>query len=314
MNYPMKTVSVILLLLVLWLPHFALGQTYSSYERELVDEHIYQGLPGYDNVFIRNAYVISYNYEHRIANWVAYHITPDYLNIPPRYGIFSSYRIDREIANPVAPHEYDSLYGRGEGLVMGHLAPFTISGGDRDRDGLYAVRDTNGDGIINQEDIRDRELSDFIDDANEVSSVYEINYLSNIVPMDYDGFIGHRGIWRELEQYIQNEVVKEQEKNVWVVAGNVLGRGEMQKIGPDKDITVPPMFFKIVVREDEQGQPLVLAFLLPHQKVPHGRLQDYLVPVDIIEAMTGLNFFRDLDDDIEAELEARDTFENWKDF
>lgn len=310
----MKNLFTAIFMLMMCLPFVSVGQTYSKYERERVDEHIYQGLPGYDNVFIRDAYVISFNHQHRIANWVAYHITPDYLNIPPKYGIFNTFRIDREIANPVAVHEYDSLNNERRDLVMGRLTPFEIAGGDRDNDGLYAVRDTNGDGKIDEQDMKYRELSYFVDDAYEINRVYEVNYLSNIVPMHSGGFVGPGGIWTDLERFIQNKVVKEQEKEAWVIAGTVLGRGEMQKFGPDKNITVPPMFFKIVVTEDAQENPKVLAFLLPHQKAPHGLIHNYLVSVDVIEAMTGLDFFRDLDDATEAELEARDTFDNWRDF
>jgi endonuclease G len=99
-----------------------------------------------------------------------------------------------------------------------------------------------------------------------------------------------------------------------VVAGPVLGLGKMEKVGPNKDITVPPMFFKILIREGEEGVPAVLAFLLPHHKEPHGEIQDYLVSVDIIEAMTDLDFFRELDEATEDSLEAVDTWKNWDSF
>lgn len=310
----MKVVGYSLIVMMLWIPLASNGQTYSTYEQERVDEHIYNGLPGFDNVFIRDAYVMSYNYEHRIANWVAYHITPDYLVTPPRAGIFSSYRIDRDVAGPVANHEYNGLEADSSGLILKHLAPFEIAGGDRDNDGLYAIRDTNGDGKINEQDMRYSDLSFYIDDAYEINRLYEVNYLSNIVAMDEDGLLGRRGIWKDLEQYIQNEVVKKHGHDVWVIAGSVLGRGEMLKVGSNKNITVPPMFFKIVVRENEQGDTQVLAFLIPHQKAPHGHIHNYLVSVDTIEAMTGLDFFRDLDDTEENKLESIDTFKNWRTF
>ncbi len=37
---------------------------------------------------------------------------------------------------------------------------------------------------------------------------------------------------------------------VWVYAGTVFGLGVPERVGPDEDIHVPPMFFKIVVLED----------------------------------------------------------------
>lgn len=307
-----RTVCAALLLLLI--PILCKSQNYSTYNQQLIDEHIYGGMPGYDNIYIRQAYIMSYNHDNRIPNWVAYHVQPGYTNTVPRYGIFSSYRVDKNIPNPVTDAEYQGLFDDGEGYVRGHLAPFNISGGDRDGDGLLGVADTNGDGKVDRFDMTGLELWEYVEDADELSRVYEINYLSNMTPQDSDGFNGGSGIWRDLERFVQRKLVDEQEKELWIYAGTVLGKGEMKKVGPNKDITVPPMFFKIVIRKDENDKPKVLAFLLPHHRVAHGDIQDFLVSVDIIEAMTGLDFFRDLEDSEEAELESMDTWQNWGDF
>ncbi len=310
----MKTGISIVLAILFFAVNPALAQNYSEHNQQLVDEHIYKGMPGYDNIFIREAYILSYNHDHRIPNWVAYHVKPGYTNTVPRYGIFNSFRVDKNIPNPVRDQEYVGLYDGGKGYARGHLAPFNISGGDRDGDGLLGVADTNGDGVVNADDMKDLELWEYVSDANEINRVYEINHLSNVAPQDHDGFNGGGGIWRDLERYIQNTIVEEQEKEVWVIAGTVLGKGEMKKVGKNNDITVPPMFYKIVIQNDKEGKPLILAFLLPHHKVAHGEIEDYLVSVDIIEALTGLDFFRDLDENIETSLEATDTWVNWGSF
>lgn len=235
----------------------------------------------------------------------------DYTQTVPRYSIFNQFRTDWNIPNPVFDHEYEGLYDEGSGYASGHLAPFNISEGDRDEDGLLGIRDTNGDGVITKDDMVGRDRVEYIEDADEIIRVYQINQLSNVAPQDHDGFNGGAGIWRDLERYIQGTIVEEQSKEVWVMAGPVLGLGEMEKVGPNEDITVPPMFFKIVVRDGENNVPIVLPFLLPHHKEPHGEIQNYLVSVDIIEAMTGLDFFRDLKEATEDSLEATDTWVNW---
>ena len=56
---------------------------------------------------------------------------------------------------------------------------------------------------------------------------------------------------------------------------------------------------------------MVAAFLLPHHREKHGDIQDFLVSIDVIEALTGLDFFKDLEDELEEWLEDADTFENW---
>jgi endonuclease G len=73
------------------------------------------------------------------------------------------------------------------------------------------------------------------------------------------------------------------------------------------------MFYKIVVLENrDTGVPVVLAFLFPHQRSAHGDIEDFLVTVDIIEALTGVDFFNELGDQTENWLEDQDTWEVWK--
>ena len=73
-------------------------------------------------------------------------------------------------------------------------------------------------------------------------------------------------------------------------------------------VEVPPLFYKIVIYE-EDSEPVILAFLFPHQVEDHGDIQDFLVSVDIIEALTSLDFFQELNDE---ELERMSTWINWE--
>jgi len=50
--------------------------------------------------------------------------------------------------------------------------------------------------------------------------------------------------------------------------------------------------------------------------VPAGsarKIEDFLISIDIIEAMTGLDFYADLDDSVEDPVEDADTFNMWRD-
>ena len=58
-------------------------------------------------------------------------------------------------------------------------------------------------------------------------------------------------------------------------------------------------------------EPRVLAFLLPHHRARHGDIEDYLVSIDVIEQLTGLDFFQDLDPVEERALEDTDTWTYW---
>lgn len=264
-------------------------QNLTTKEQSLLNEHIFSGLPSTDNIYIRNAYVMSFNPMTRTPNWVAYHIKPEYRDTPKRKGRFSRFRDDPDIDGEASDDEYKGLF-QSRGFARGHLAPYAIMGGDRDNDGKPAETDE--------------------DDA---LTVYQGNYMSNIAPQHHAAFNGRPGMWWTLERYIQDELVKKQGKEVWVIAGCIFGPGEHEKVGPNQNIWVPPMFYKIVItKTQDPDQPLVLAFLFPHHRSVHGSIEDFLVTVDVIEAMTGCDFFKDIEDQKEAEIEDQSTWETWK--
>ena len=253
-------------------------------------EHVYGGRPGYDNVLERRGYTLSYDSINRVPKWVAYHVIPDYLNTPPREGSFASFRTDPDIPNPVVDGDYDGLYTR-RGYDRGHLAPYAVMGGDRDGDGLYAESG-----------------------ADDAQTLYECNRMSNIAPQRGLDFNRAGGLWYKLERWEQDILVDSLGKEIWVFAGCIFGKGEYERVGPEYDIGVPSMFFKIVIQKPEipSDMPIVLAFLFPHQRSKHGEIENFLVTVDVIEALTGLDFFNQFDDTTEALLEDTDTWVNWQ--
>ncbi len=100
--------------------------------------------------------------------------------------------------------------------------------------------------------------------------------------------------------------------DLWAFAGCIWGPQEMEKIGKteSRQTEVPPLFYKIIILEqDGLDYPWVLAFLLPHHRSARGEIADYLVSVDIIEALSGQDFFSDLDDETGDWLEDLDTWE-----
>ena len=269
-------------------------------EAALLAEHVFGGLPvggeEGDPVLVRQGYVLKYDVDGRVPVWVAYHVKPDYRKTPKREGKFKAFRTDPDAPHAVKDDEYTGLF-KARGFARGHLAPYAVMGGDRDGDGLYAK--------YNEPSDPDDELT-----------VFQANYLSNIAPQHHAGFNGDPGLWYKLERWIQDDVVRAGGHEVWVFGGCIFGPGEQEVVGPDKDIWVPAMFYKIVVRRDPANPelPKVLAFLFPHQRVAHGDIEDFLVTVDVVEAMSGLDFFSALDDDREEWLEDQDTWQFWPGF
>lgn len=99
---------------------------------------------------------------------------------------------------------------------------------------------------------------------------------------------------------------------VWIITGPVfINKTDRKWIGAagEVPVAVPDAFFKIVVKENS-GAPEVLAFLVPmegddsHSKQT-ADVRPYLTSVDVVEALTGLDFLTALPDPLENHLEQR---------
>jgi len=107
------------------------------------------------------------------------------------------------------------------------------------------------------------------------------------------------GIWADLESRVARNYRFTLEK-VWIITGPVFGRDSTRL---PSGVLVPVAFYKILVDEDAIG-PRALAFVIP-QKLPRSpKLRNYIVSVDDVERLTGLDFLPDLPDDIEEKIES----------
>lgn len=125
---------------------------------------------------------------------------------------------------------------------------------------------------------------------------------SNISPQRHDF---NSGVWNRLEQKVRYWAGKY--NGVFVVTGGVL-KDEMKTIGSEK-VAVPNQFYKVLI-DTNSGATKMIAFLIPHKdsKKP---LYEFVVSVDTIEDLTGIDFFPELKDNIEHKLEASKSYKGW---
>ncbi len=131
----------------------------------------------------------------------------------------------------------------------------------------------------------------------------ETFYTSNIVPQQSEF---NAGIWNELEQQVRRWAKKH--KELYVVTAGILEPG-LYAIG-EEDVAVPERFYKIVARGTSEDLK-VLGFLLPHD-TNAGSLEDFIVPVDLIEQASGIDFFKGLPDELENEIEREVRKGGWR--
>lgn len=125
---------------------------------------------------------------------------------------------------------------------------------------------------------------------------------SNISPQKHDF---NSGIWNTLEQKVRYWASKY--NGVYVVTGGVL-KGNMKTIGVER-VAVPNQFFKILI-DNNNGKTKMIAFLMSHQNSDKP-LYNFVVSVDEVEALTGIDFFPEFEDAIENKLEASSSFKDW---
>jgi len=125
---------------------------------------------------------------------------------------------------------------------------------------------------------------------------------SNISPQEHNF---NSGIWNTLEQKVRYWASKYD--GVFVVTGGVL-KGDMKTIGDEK-VSVPNQFYKVLI-DNNSGNTKVIAFLMPHEN-SNKPLYDFVVSVDAIENLTGIDFFSELDDTIENKLESSSSYKGW---
>lgn len=125
--------------------------------------------------------------------------------------------------------------------------------------------------------------------------------LSNMSPQDRDF---NAGIWNQLEEQVRRWALSS--GRLYVVTAGVLkqNKGKIGKNG----VTVPKYFYKVIY--DPRGQGNMIAFLLPNEN-SQKPLESFIVTVDSIESITGIDFFPELQDSLEKRLERSKDLYVW---
>lgn len=243
----------------------------------LKERHLAVGTPEPYFVRIREGYAVGYDARLKIPLWVQYKLSPE--DFTGSAGRSDDFRPD--ITLPVyaraANSDYDESRNDSEKFARGHMA----SAADMARG--------------------ERVMSDSF-------------YLSNMVPQVGDSFNGT--VWMDLERDIRNWT-----KNhgaVTVITGPVFATKEIDgtrrvtyRVIGENEVAVPTHLYKIVL---DNLTPRMLAFVLENREYEGTETyREHQVSVDAVEALVDLDFFGELDDEVEAALEVRETNEIWFD-
>jgi endonuclease G len=118
-------------------------------------------------------------------------------------------------------------------------------------------------------------------------------YYSNMAPQ-VPGF--NRGIWKKLEE--QTRDWTSLYDSLYIVVGAVFS-DSMVRIGPHR-VAVPTYYYKVIL-DNKSGQEKAIGFLMGNasSSLPLG---SFVVSIDEIERITGIDFFPLLEDNLEGKV------------
>lgn len=138
------------------------------------------------------------------------------------------------------------------------------------------------------------------------SAQHDTFLMSNMAPQRPDL---NRRLWQRLEEVVIDRFVP-QYGTLQVITGPIFAseftQGMLNRVGL---VEVPVAFYKILVVPGEH--PRALAFVMPQSVRGDEPLDRFVVSIDRIETLTGLDFFPDLPKAVERELEGRVDTRGW---
>ncbi len=141
--------------------------------------------------------------------------------------------------------------------------------------------------------------ADFSYDEFALSQTF---YMSNMSPQ-VASF--NRGVWKKLEDQVRKWSMENTE--IYVVTGPILNK-QFTTIG-DNEISVPEYYYKIIL-DIQKPEIKAIAFLLKNEKSGES-LETFIVTIDQIETLSGLDFFPSMPDDLEDLLEGNTNKSLW---
>lgn len=131
------------------------------------------------------------------------------------------------------------------------------------------------------------------------NAMKETFYFTNCCPQNQSL---NAGQWSSLEKKVRGWA--KSFGHVSVVTGPLIWENEYGAIGVNK-VIIPDAFFKAILAEDQS-----IAFVM-YNRPENENMQKCAMSVDKLEEISGIDFFAELEDDFENQVEATYNLRNW---
>lgn len=142
------------------------------------------------------------------------------------------------------------------------------------------------------------------DNKYDRQAMTECFYFSNICPQLHNL---NGGDWKELEEKCRKWARRY--GSIYIACGPILEGSPKKTIGSNR-IPVPDAFYKVIMRQDDNGDAKAIGYVFRHKK-QNKPLKEYAVTVDEVERLTGIDFFSKMPDEVEHRMEATYNVSDW---
>ena len=114
--------------------------------------------------------------------------------------------------------------------------------------------------------------------------------------------------WKYLEETCR-EWAKKYDK-IYIVAGPIFYSNKYKTVG-ERKVAVPDAFFKVVLQFGKTSETTKAIGLIYANQTGHHKMNYYVRSVDEVEKATGMDFFYQLDDNTESQIERESNLNEW---
>lgn len=135
-------------------------------------------------------------------------------------------------------------------------------------------------------------------------------YMSNMNPQIQNGFNG--GIWASLEGKVQSwgKITNDQD-TLYVAKGGTIDNNNIIKYLKTNNTIPVPKYFYMAILSLKNGQYKAIGFWFEHKSYSNNNYASYALSIDELEEKTGIDFFHNLPDKIENEVERSYNKSDW---
>jgi len=228
-----------------------------------------------EELICHKALCLVYSEEHEVAKWVTHIISHDIVG--GAVSRTNDFRVD-------------SLISTGSSEEVDYFLKTKKDDGSYDYDGFGYDRGH----LAPSADFRWSEIA-----------LSESYYYSNMTPQLPEF---NREIWADVEGFLRAHIYNNPTKDIFVVTGPVLSDDLPKQERSKNKVSIPEFHYKVAV-DLEEGKGI--AFLISQEKTDYP-IETYVVTIDSVESITGIDFYPNLTEEQEKKIESSSNISDWR--